>query len=157
MGTGVRELAELRKGDERKALLAAVLRRRTAVATQWIAQRLAMGHPGSVSRQVGIVKRDRKLVKKLNEHEQNVSLRGLVPETYSPSRKSCAAFSASAVTSFTSCTKPPPIPDDEPNLTWFNQPRKPLEPGPDWLDQSPAWMPHEVPLSDGRTLVLEYT
>lgn len=64
------ELAELRKGDERKAMLAAVLRRRTAVATQWIAQRLAMGHPGSVSRQVGIVKSDRKLLKKLNEHEK---------------------------------------------------------------------------------------
>ena len=67
---GVRELAELRKGDERKALLAAVLRRRTAVATQWIAQRLAMGHPGSVSRQVGRVKSDRKLLKKLNDHEK---------------------------------------------------------------------------------------
>ena len=66
--TGVRELAELRKGDERKALLAAVLRRLTAVATEWIAQRLAMGHPGCVSRQVGIVKSDRKLLKKLNEH-----------------------------------------------------------------------------------------
>ena len=66
----VRELAELRKGDERKALLAAVLRKRTAVATQWIAQSLAMGHPGSVSRQVGIVKRDRNLLKKLNELEK---------------------------------------------------------------------------------------
>ena len=66
----MRELAELRKGDERKALLAAVLRRRTAVATQWIAQRLAMGHPGSVSRQVGMVKSDPKLLKKLNELEK---------------------------------------------------------------------------------------
>jgi len=29
-----------------------------------------MGHPGSVSSQVGIVKRDRKLLKKLNEFEK---------------------------------------------------------------------------------------
>ncbi len=58
---GMGALAELQKGDGRKALLAAVLRRRTAVGAGWIAERLAMGHPGSVSRQVGIVKRDRKL------------------------------------------------------------------------------------------------
>ena len=31
---------------------------------------LQMGHPGSVSRQVGIVKRDKKLLKKLNELEK---------------------------------------------------------------------------------------
>jgi hypothetical protein len=29
-----------------------------------------MGHPGSVSRQVGLVKKDRKLLKKLNELEK---------------------------------------------------------------------------------------
>jgi hypothetical protein len=49
------------------------------------------------------------------------------------------------------------IPDDEPDLTWFNQPRKPSEPDPDWSDQSPAWQAPEVPLGDGRTLILEYT
>ena len=47
------------------------------------------------------------------------------------------------------------IPDDEPDLTWFNQPRKPEDPEPDDFDQSPAWMPEEIPLGDGRTLVLE--
>lgn len=66
---GSRELAELRKGDERKALLASVLRKRTAVGTAWIAARLAMGHPGSVSRQVGIVKRNRKLQKRADDLE----------------------------------------------------------------------------------------
>ena len=64
------ELSRLRKGDERKALMAALLRGRTAVSTEWIATRLCMGHPGSVSRQVGIVKRDRKLLKKINELEK---------------------------------------------------------------------------------------
>jgi hypothetical protein len=49
------------------------------------------------------------------------------------------------------------IPDDEPDLTWFNQPRKTSEPDPDWFDQSPAWQAPEVPLGDGRTLILEYT
>ncbi len=65
--TGSRELAKLRKGDERKALLASVLRKRTAVGTAWIAKRLAMGHPGSVSRQLGTVKRNRKLQKQAND------------------------------------------------------------------------------------------
>ncbi|MEI6178695.1 MAG: hypothetical protein WCS43_17520 [Verrucomicrobiota bacterium] len=74
------------------------------------------------------------------------------------------------------------IPDDEPDLNWFNQPRKPKESDPDWFDQSPqgalasrqrvsddgnpaidwfdqqvAWKPPEIPLDDGRILVLEYT
>jgi hypothetical protein len=44
--------------------------RTTAASTEWIAKRLQMGHPGSVSRQVGIVKRNKKLLKKLNELEK---------------------------------------------------------------------------------------
>ena len=40
-------------------MLAAVLRRKTSVGVNWIAERLAMGHPGSVSRLLGAVaKRD---------------------------------------------------------------------------------------------------
>jgi putative transposase len=68
--TGAKELCLLRKGDERKALMAALIRGRTAASTEWIAKRLQMGHPGSVSRQVGIVKRNKKLLKKLNELEK---------------------------------------------------------------------------------------
>ena len=64
------ELGSLRKGDEHKALMAALLRARTAVSTEWLATRLCMGHAGSVSHQVGIVKRDRKLLKKINELEK---------------------------------------------------------------------------------------
>ena len=70
MPTGEKDLGHLRKGDERKALMAALIRCRTAASTEWIAKRLQMGHPGSVSRQVGIVKRDKKLLKKLNELEK---------------------------------------------------------------------------------------
>ena len=47
------------------------------------------------------------------------------------------------------------IPDDEPNLNWFNQERPPCDSEPDQFDQSPDWKPEEIPLGDGRTLVLE--
>ena len=64
------ELAQLRKGDERKAILATLLRRRTAVGFEWIATRLHMDHSASVSRLVCGVKRDKKLGKKVNELDQ---------------------------------------------------------------------------------------
>ena len=47
------------------------------------------------------------------------------------------------------------IPDAEPDLNWFNQARPPSDSEPDQFDQSPAWQPEEVPLGDGRTLILE--
>ena len=47
------------------------------------------------------------------------------------------------------------IPDDEPDLDWFNRPRSSANPDPDGFDQSQAWQPEEVPLGDGRTLVLD--
>ena len=65
--TGAVELAQLRKGDERKAILATLLRRRTAVGFEWIATRLQMGHSASVSRLVCGLKRDKKLAKRVNE------------------------------------------------------------------------------------------
>jgi hypothetical protein len=49
------------------------------------------------------------------------------------------------------------IPDDEPDLDWFNRPRHPSNPDPDGIDQRPTWQPPEVQLDDGRTLVPEYT
>ena len=49
------------------------------------------------------------------------------------------------------------IPDDEPDLDWFNRPRNPSEYDPDGFDQSPAWQPEEIQLGDGRTLVLDDT
>lgn len=67
---GIAELAGLRKGDPRKAVLAALLRRRTAIGYDWIAARLQMGHPGSASRQVGRVRTDRKLKKQADELEK---------------------------------------------------------------------------------------
>jgi hypothetical protein len=47
------------------------------------------------------------------------------------------------------------IPDDEPDLDWLNRPRGPSGPDEDDVDQRPSWQPQEIPLGDGRTLVLE--
>ena len=49
------------------------------------------------------------------------------------------------------------IPDDEPDLNWFNQERKPVGDDSRQYDQSPAWRSTEIPLGDGRTLVLDPT
>jgi hypothetical protein len=47
-----KDLEEMRKGDEGKVMIAALLRNKTAVGNGWIAERLRMGHAGSVSRLV---------------------------------------------------------------------------------------------------------
>jgi hypothetical protein len=36
------------------------------------------------------------------------------------------------------------IPDEDPDLDWFNRPRKPFNPDPDGFNQSPGWKPEEV-------------
>ena len=47
-----KDLEGIRKGDGAKVMIAALLRSTTAVSNGWIAERLCMGHPGSVSRLV---------------------------------------------------------------------------------------------------------
>jgi hypothetical protein len=47
------------------------------------------------------------------------------------------------------------IPDDDPDLNWFNQERAPTGAEPECFDQSPDWQPKEISLGDGRTLVLD--
>jgi hypothetical protein len=49
------------------------------------------------------------------------------------------------------------VPDEEPDLDWFNRPRNPSNPDPDGLDQRQTWKPAEIHLEDGRILVLEYS
>ncbi len=49
------------------------------------------------------------------------------------------------------------IPDEEPDLDWFNRPLKPSNSDPEGFDQSPTWQAPEIQLDDGRILVLEYT
>jgi len=64
------QLSALRKGDPRKVWLAMLLRKRTVASNAWIAQRLAMGEAGSVSRLIGHAKAGSAAVKKLKELEE---------------------------------------------------------------------------------------
>ena len=50
-----------------EALLPNLLASKTPVSREWLGQRLGMGHPGSVSRMLGEVKRNKKLWKRFNE------------------------------------------------------------------------------------------
>ena len=52
---------KLKKSDPRKVKLAALLRAHTTVPNEWIARKLAMGHPGSVSRLIALCRSDRGL------------------------------------------------------------------------------------------------
>jgi putative transposase len=60
-------LAKLPKSDRRKAAVATLLRERTSVSNGWIAARLAMGHPGTVSRMLGACKSDTEVASIKNE------------------------------------------------------------------------------------------
>lgn len=61
------ELTKLPKGHPSKAVLAALLAAQTTVGRKWLGERLAMGHASSVSRQIGGVKRDKKLARRVEE------------------------------------------------------------------------------------------
>lgn len=60
-------LAALPKNDERKVLLAGLLREKTNVSNSWIATRLAMGHPGSVSRMLSAGRSNKNLTERRGE------------------------------------------------------------------------------------------
>lgn len=60
-------LAKLPKSDRRKAAVASLLRERTSVSNGWVAARLAMGHPGTVSRMLGAYKSDTEVASIKNE------------------------------------------------------------------------------------------
>ncbi len=50
--------------DERKIVLAGILRAKTSVSNEWIATMLVMGHPGSVSRMLSAGCSDKDLAMK---------------------------------------------------------------------------------------------
>ena len=52
------ELISLRKNDPSKVLCAAMVKNRTAVPNEWITERLAMGHPASMSQLVHRLRKD---------------------------------------------------------------------------------------------------
>jgi hypothetical protein len=47
-----------------------MLRTHTSVSNEWIAQKLAMGHPGSVSRSVSDGRADNKMLKSIKNIEK---------------------------------------------------------------------------------------
>ena len=49
------DLANLKKGDDRKKVIAWLIRRNTSVRNEWISKALVMGHSSSVSRNVRLV------------------------------------------------------------------------------------------------------
>lgn len=64
------ELMLLRKGDPRKVACAALVKARTTVSNGWIAERLAMGHPASMSQLVHQMRREPKEGKRLKRYEK---------------------------------------------------------------------------------------
>ncbi len=61
------DLAGLKKSDENKVLLAAVLRAGTSVSNGWISEKLVMGHPNSISRLISKCRADRRMSGKLEK------------------------------------------------------------------------------------------
>jgi hypothetical protein len=60
-------LSALRKGDNRKVMLAVLIRERTSVGNRWIADRLAMGHTGALSRLLGTFRKSTANMESLDE------------------------------------------------------------------------------------------
>jgi putative transposase len=63
------ELIHLKKGDPRKVACAALVKRLTSVSNEWIADRLAMGHPASMSQHVNRMRKEPKAARRLQKHE----------------------------------------------------------------------------------------
>ena len=82
----MRHLVPVNKGAPEKVLIAVLLRERTSVSKGWIAQRLAMGYTGAVSRLTG------DLPSRFREHEKatgfgrNAKIRDLTPKDTSTSK-----------------------------------------------------------------------
>ena len=66
---GLAALSRLKKSDGRKTQLAILLRTHTSMSNDWIAERLAMGHPGSVSRTVSAGRADKTMTKTIRNLE----------------------------------------------------------------------------------------
>jgi putative transposase len=64
------DLMLMKKGDRRKVICAAVVKGRTAVGNDWLAERLAMGHGSYVSTLVHRIRRDKKELRMLNKYDR---------------------------------------------------------------------------------------
>ena len=64
------ELELLKKGDSRKVMCAAMVKRRTSVKNDWLASRLRMGHPAAMSQLVSQTLKDPKSQKILKKYDK---------------------------------------------------------------------------------------
>ena len=64
------ELELLRKGDPRRVMRAATVKRRTSVKNDWLASRLRMGHPAAMSQLVSRNLKDPKRQKNLKKYDK---------------------------------------------------------------------------------------
>ena len=64
------ELELLKKGDPRKVMCAAVVKRRTSVKNDWLASRLWMGHSAAMSQLVSRTLKDPKSPKILKKYDK---------------------------------------------------------------------------------------
>ncbi len=69
------ELANLPNGDPRKVICAALIKSRTSITNEWLATRLGMGHPTSMSRHVHRLPRTPAGSKILKKHEKSLNQR----------------------------------------------------------------------------------
>lgn len=65
-------LLPLKKNDSRKVACAALVKARNAMTNDWIAQRLAMGHPASMCQLVHHMRKDPKDAKQLKRYEKTL-------------------------------------------------------------------------------------
>lgn len=71
--SGTEGLSLLRKGEPDKVLEAVLLRKHTSVSNSWIAQRLAMGHTGAVSRLTGTFRKEAGNASRIKKVEVSLS------------------------------------------------------------------------------------
>ena len=60
----------LRKNDPRMVTCATLVKGRTAMSNEWLARRLAMGHPASMSQLVNRMRKDEMNQKSLKKYEK---------------------------------------------------------------------------------------
>lgn len=69
------DAAALKKSDPRKVILAMAIRERTSIDNRWVAERLAMGHPTSVSRLVSAGRKDKQTLDEKDDLLQKIDAR----------------------------------------------------------------------------------
>jgi hypothetical protein len=64
----------------------AMMKRRTSVSNEWVTERLAMGHPASMSQHVKRMRKEPKTARQLKKHEQALKSEDLPRLKKAPAR-----------------------------------------------------------------------